>query len=260
MVPTTFLLWNLNIILESLPVSSSGHLTLLQNLFSPKKEVLSTSTQHLMHIPNGIIIATYLAWQARCTLVTPSFEWLSMVLFTAIAANLITGVVYLLTKKYNPRFPLWLGFFISGSLLLSLSYVPNGTYTELGLFYGLLIGAAQTIALIPGISRMALTVCTAIWLGIDPNLSFIVSLVCELLLIIVAVGVALLDKNSVRPLWPIGSRQAIMLLVSSVISYKALEIAQYGFVTDLIIYFGWYLLALSIYSILHKPIIFEEKA
>ena len=250
---STFLLWNLNIILESLPISSSGHIKLVQNIFSLENK-FNSHTEHLMHIPNALIISIFLAWKARCTLVTPSVSWLALIIMTALIANTITGLTYLFAKKHMPALPLSLGFFISGSLLLSLYYVPNGTIVHLTLFHALVIGCAQTLALLPGISRMALTVTAAIWLGIDPNLSFIISLTCELLLILVAVGSALLASKPFEKLWPLSAKQLIMLTLSTIVSYKALEVAQYGFVTDLAIYFGWYLVILSVYSMLTKPL------
>ncbi len=249
-----FLLWNLNIILESLPVSSSGHIRLLQDIFKLSKDSLDSHTEHLMHIPNALLISIFLAYQARCTLVTPSFTWLGSLILAALIANLITGLAYLFAKKHTLKLPLFIGFFISGTMLLSLYYMPNGTTTELSIMHALIIGCAQTLALLPGISRMAMTVSAAIWLGIDPSLAFIFSLVCELLLIIVAVGIALLKENPFAKFSGLSSRQLAILLMSSVISYKALEVAQYGFVTDLVVYFGWYLLALSVYCIVRKPI------
>ncbi len=237
----SFFLWNLSIILESLPISSSGHLRLIRKLLS---EPLPTSyTEHLQHIPNAIIITLFLVFNC---LIAHSCSLLTSLFIASLIANFITGTAYLFFK-HLPQLPLSLGFFISGSVLLSLYYAPYGTLTELSITHALIIGLAQTLSLLPGISRMAMTVSSALWLGIEPKLGFMFSLLCELLLIIVAAVAALYKKDSSSTLWSLTHTQWSILMVSGTLSYGALQVALNGFVTGSIVYCGWYIIALSAY-------------
>ncbi len=210
-----------------------------------------------MHIPNAIVLGIFLALHHQCSLIRLSAPWFGSLVVSALIANLVTGVAHLLSKKYGvplSKFSLFVGFFISGTALLSLRYVPSSITTVVTPMHALIIGAAQTLALLPGISRMGLTVSTAIWLGIDPCISFIFSLLCELLLIVVAVSKALIKHR----LGPLSSKQLGLLAISSLVSYKALTIAQYGFTTDHIIYVGWYLVGLSAYCLIRSPVKTEK--
>lgn len=243
MVKSIFILWNLNVILESLPISSSGHLKLLTHfLFRTTKHAIDSSTEHLMHIPNGILILIFLMYQN-----TGHLSTLTMVLSFGLAiaiTNALTGCAYLIIKNTLEKVPLSLGFLCSGLALLSLSYAPVGTLTTISLYHAFLIGIAQTVALIPGVSRMALTTATGIWLGIDPHLSFFYSLACELILILIAVGTALQKKGSA--LVSALSRVELAILAgSSIVSYAALSLSCAAFVTTFVVFIGWYLLAVS---------------
>ncbi len=255
MVKSIFILWNLNVIMESLPISSSGHLKLLTHLlFGTTKNGIDSATEHLMHIPNGLLILIFLVCQNSSHLSTRTMV-LSFVLAIAIT-NALTGCAYLTIKNILEKVPLSIGFLCSGLALLSLSYAPVGTLTTISLFHALLIGIAQTVALIPGVSRMALTTTTGIWLGIDPHFSFFYSLACELILILIAVGTALPKKGSA--LVSTLSRVELAILAgSSIVSYAALSLSYAAFVTTFVVFIGWYLLAVSIiigFSSLRKSV------
>lgn len=242
------LLWNFNIILESLPISSSGHLKLLTEIvsFNNKRLRLDNSTEHLMHIPNGLLIAIFLVLHGATYLNNLS----SMVSFclALMFTNALTGVVYLRYKKTFERVPLTLGFLCTSIILISLFYVPISHTTTIRLSHAFFIGLAQTVSLIPGVSRMALTTATGIWLGIDPKLSFIYSLACEVALILIAVVVALKrnTSQSASLLSNITPLQGIFLAVSSLVSYGALWLSYKGFNNQSVAFVGFYLLGVSI--------------
>ena len=52
------------------------------------------------------------------------------------------------------------------SLILFLSYIKKINNKEISLLIALMIGCSQSIAIIPGISRSGITICTAILLGV----------------------------------------------------------------------------------------------
>lgn len=254
MTKSTFILWNLNIIFESLPISSSGHLRLLAHLFAKQRRTsqpIDTTTEHLMHIPNAVLIGVFLMYFGS-GYVLPWSAYKAFSFFSAmIITNGLTGIVYLTLKKQLEKFPLALGFLLSGLTLLSLSFAPLGSLKTISIFHALLIGIAQSFALIPGLSRMALTTVTGIWLGIDPLLSFIYSLACELILICIALAVAF-EKQGFFFVKGLSLREWLIVGTSTFLSYAALILSEHGFVNGSVFYVGWYLIAVSWYTLIIK--------
>lgn len=244
MIESIFILWNLNIILESLPISSSGHLKLFTHVFSDIPTIKS-STEHLMHIPNSIIISIFLITFTPEHLT--NLETMRTFFLCLLITNAITGCAYLLLKPFCERVPLGLGFLVSATALMSLAYTPAWHYEDLHLVHGFLIGLAQTFALIPGVSRMALTTTTGIWLGLDPHVSFAYSLACELALIFVAVAAAFYQEG-ITLFKGLSIFQLIVLSISTIVSYGALVFSAYSFIHYSVPGIGWYLLAVAAYT------------
>ena len=225
-----FYLWNLHIILESLPISSSGHFELLRKIFGLNKQ--TAAEKYLMHIPTGIIVFLFLI---------PYYSlWLPL-LGSIIIDDTITGLMYLGTKAEQRRWPLYLGFAISSISLLSLYKAPLGNLNYISPPVAVCIGLAQALALFPGVSRLTLTTVTGIWFGINPLIAFIFSLACELPLIGIAVLKAF--NNGAQLPWP--GWYTIALIISSVISYELLCLIAVAFSNLSVVYFGWYLCILA---------------
>jgi len=242
MKDSLFSLWNLNIILESLPISSSGHLYLITHLLQGRAHKIRSTIEHLMHIPNGIIISIFLA----LTMSQLNFSQEALCSYTTsiIITNVLTGLAYGTLKSFFERVPLALGFFCSGVALLSLPYAPVPMLNEVSLLHAFYIGIAQCCALAPGVSRMALTTSTGILLGINPLLSFSYSLACELGLIIVACAVAVYTEKDFS-LFRLSLIQVILVCISTFISYKALLFSALSFTHHAGTLMGAYLVLVS---------------
>lgn len=242
MTDLIYILWNLSIILESLPISSSGHLQLIARYLSRKNTIsltLDTATEHMMHIPNALIIVLILLRYLPYSL--PS---LPPYLIAIAIVNGITGIAYITLKKRIAQLPLAFGFAVSAATLLSLYWAPSSS--DIAVSYGtaLVLGIAQSCALLPGVSRMAMTTVVGIWIGLHPGVSFLFSLACELGLIGIAV-VAAHNKNNELSL---SRKQLIFITLSTVVSYAALELSRYSFVSGSAALFGWYLVGVSTYA------------
>ena len=182
---------------EFLPVSSSGHLVLGQyvlgleasedvtfEVFTHFGTAMSILTVYWRQV--GDLIKSGLQSVASPAKVSeryaddPTFRTVVFILITLIP----TGIVYVLFKDQleaafaNPR--LVSGMLIVTGVLLLLTLIrrnPDGTNSPLK---SLLIGVAQSAAMIPGISRSGSTICTAIYLNVDQeeaaNFSFLMVL------------------------------------------------------------------------------------
>lgn len=191
----------MQVVLESFPVSSSGHLALFERLTRVScTQSLAIDQQlngyhaisnvyHLLHGVSAIIIALFFirswlplvrAWP-RC--------WRSLlrsILYVGIA-DVITGCFFIVLHGYIQQlFPVGLGFGITACALASLYWCRSVTYTPYTWYHACILGIVQGCALLPGISRFGLTYVIGRWLRLSPYKAFEVSFLIEWPLITVA--------------------------------------------------------------------------
>lgn len=153
-------------ITEFLPISSSGHLALLKVLIGLKTPgvVLEVS----LHF--GTLLAIIIYFRKRI-LNYMSKERLSLIIVgtipIAVIGILFKGKIELI---FTNSILVLSMLFISGCMLLLT--VKAKSKGALNLRTAFIIGLAQALALIPGISRSGFTVSTALLLGISTEESF----------------------------------------------------------------------------------------
>ncbi len=167
---------------EFLPISSSGHLTLIQHLFGLEDIPLLFDVS--LHV--ATLLAVILVFRKLILdLLYTAFRWaarkstdddkpkLKMIL-ALIAATAVTGVLGLLLKEIIPELPIqviFIGFIITAILLIISSRIAKKNEQKeaknISLVQGLCIGAAQGIGVLPGISRSGITISAALASGID---------------------------------------------------------------------------------------------
>jgi undecaprenyl pyrophosphate phosphatase UppP len=208
-------LFTIHILLESLPISSSTHLRFLNSFMAYVRGTrplsIDSTTLDLMHLPTFFVIALYLL--IFYSIYQPAFELVIGWCSAAIIAASITGVCYL-SLKNKEIISQEAGLFLSGCALISLYFVNLGSGISVPITHAILIGFAQSLALLPGVSRLAVTCVTAIWLGIDPVVSIMFSLLMEFFLIASALGKALIKSEN----QPLPSCSSQWLFLSSVCS------------------------------------------
>ncbi len=150
---------------EFLPVSSSGHLLLLQNFFSSEKENILLDV--VAHGGTFLSILTFYYEDIKKSLKDFSF-WGFVFL-----SNVMTALFVLPFQSYLEAFFyqkasyfLALSFFVTALILLTSrkSYLEKKNLTFM---HTLSIGLVQGIAVIPGLSRSGLTICTGLFLGLS---------------------------------------------------------------------------------------------
>jgi len=184
---------------EFLPVSSSGHLVLGQYLLGLNTEAASNVTfEVFLHFGTVLSILT-VYWQRVGTITRDTVAALlrPSTLKTEYAGNdnvrlalfilitlLPTGIVYVLFKDpleaafQSPR--LVCAMLLVTGLLLLLTLLRRNPDGRLSPLKSLLVGVAQSAAMIPGISRSGSTICTALYQNVEPekaaNFSFLMLL------------------------------------------------------------------------------------
>jgi len=161
---------------EFLPVSSSGHLEIAQALFGIKG---GNNLKFDLVLHSATVLSTLIVFRKEITelfLGLFKFKWddnnkyISMLVLSAIPAA-IAGVLF--EKEIESMFTGKLIFvgsmLLLTALLLSIAnYARKGT-RKIGFIDSLIIGIAQMIAIIPGISRSGATIATGLIIGNDKS-------------------------------------------------------------------------------------------
>lgn len=171
----------IQIVGESFPISSSGNVKLWTtvcdrfNILHTPPIIFSKNVDFLLHIPTLVILLifffkrwiSYLPWYSCSPYVTLRVcSWILVV-------DLITCFFYgcINTFELNTIIPLSLGFFITAACLYSTRLCTSNQKPESLLSFkkALVFGLVQSIALLPGISRLASTFAVGRWYGLKPN-------------------------------------------------------------------------------------------
>lgn len=164
-----YFLISFQIILESLPVSSSGHLKLLK-IINKKKEIFSnfaflnySLVKDLLYIPTIFVILIYFykEWVNLIKLSFSNLKTFFLIFRFIFIVEGLTLLFYILIKSCYLSLPVYVGFFITS---LALYYVSDLKETQdcsqvINFLpkHAIFLGLAQGVAIIPGISRFGFT-------------------------------------------------------------------------------------------------------
>ena len=152
---------------EFLPVSSSGHLVLLQNVFGISEGALFFDT--MLHVGTlGAVCAVY--WRQIWEMLRHPFQRKVGLL---LASTLVTTAIALLFRDFFESAYegalLGVGFLITTVVLFLTEKIGQGSGRIRNLPYksAALVGLMQGIAILPGISRSGSTIAGALYTGLD---------------------------------------------------------------------------------------------
>jgi undecaprenyl-diphosphatase len=168
------------VILETIPLSSSTHVTFLEQFCSIADNSCLTNLEYLMHgsMFVGIVLFFFDRWHFLFS--SRAIAIIKRIFVLGFITNLATLIGFFLFFIEGYRIPYSVGFFLTSCLLISLLLVPKNRSNNWNKKNALLIGLAQGIALSPGISRFAATFVTARWCKIKPSKAFEISFLIEL--------------------------------------------------------------------------------
>lgn len=153
---------------EFLPVSSSGHLVLFQNLFGIQEATQAFSI--ILHVATLIAVFVYY-WQDIWALIRHPFQRTTALL---IAGTIPTVIIALL---FNDTFDAIFGkgkfigfnFLFTGLILLYADSRRTGRkkIRNMSLFDALVVGTMQGVAILPAVSRSGMTISTCLARGMN---------------------------------------------------------------------------------------------
>lgn len=224
---------------EFLPVSSSAHLVITQNLFGFKEPQLFLDV--VLHLGTVTAVVIFL-WKDILRIMAGALKGLVSLFrgenpvrsnpdfFLAlciVVATVPTGLAGVLFKhKFEAMFGslLMVGVFlmVTGCILFTTKYFTAKRRRAMTVLDSLLIGVAQGIAICPGISRSGITISTGIFRRLDPvaaaKFSFLLSIPAIL-------GAALVQAKDLGSVSAAGlSYIALGFISSAVFGYISLSI------------------------------------
>lgn len=187
---------------EFLPVSSSGHLELakwiMQDDSLAAESMLMTVTLHA-----ATALATLVVFRKDVLEIITDlfrFEWNDGTKFAAlIVASMVpaafVGVLFddMLEALFDKQIVLVACMLILTGLLLFLADRAKNTNKDVSFKDAIIIGLAQAVAILPGISRSGATISTSVLLGIDREKSAKFSFLMVVPLILAKMAKDLLD-------------------------------------------------------------------
>ena len=254
---------------EFLPVSSSGHLVLGEALLGSHSFGNSIAFELVVHL--GTFLAVLVVfWQdilhlgkVFFVLILKPGSWSTeyrnnndfRTCILMLIAMLPAGVVGLLLRDqiselFSQPFMVSLALLFTGSILISTKYFKKSD-KQIDVKKALLIGFAQALALVPGISRSGSTISMALGLGVKQEQAARFSFIMVLPLIIAATFLEFLDLAKVG----ISSDEVVILLIGLVISFVVgifslrwlLELLKRGKFH----YFAWYCFTIAIIGLVY---------
>lgn len=241
-------------IAEFLPISSSGHLTLVGKIFGIQNDILLISV--LLHFATLFaVLFTFrkYIWE----LIKHPFSKEAINLYLATIPTILIVIFF---KTYMNNFfenskILPMGFLFTAMLLL-LTYIILGKNkerektNEIKRNSALLMGITQGFAIIPGVSRAGSTICTGLLSGeqrkATTRFSFVMSIpviIASLIYELITTDISVIaTTNIIAPLLVAFFTAFIVGLFAIKIMLKVMENAKYY-------WFALYLLVISIVSL-----------
>ena len=156
-------------ITEFLPVSSSGHLVIGQKLLGIN--VPGNAFEVILHIGTLMSILVVF-WPDIHRLLGGIKDYNTRIyIFTLLLGTTPAIIVGLLSKDqiasmFDNTYTVALALIVTGIILISSKWFLNKK-SDLTLIKGFNIGLAQALAIIPGISRSGVTICTGLMMGLS---------------------------------------------------------------------------------------------
>jgi undecaprenyl-diphosphatase len=158
---------------EFLPVSSSGHLVLLQNIFGYNsiygpQELLLIDT--MLHVGTLAAVALCFYKEIWQLIRHPLSKKMGLLLLATIPAVIFTLFLGGFIDKTFQGGTLGYEFFITGGLLLAADAVTKRAtrpYESLGWLDATVMGVMQAVSILPGISRSGATIAGGVWRKLD---------------------------------------------------------------------------------------------
>ena len=236
-------------IAEFLPISSSGHLAIFQNLFG----MTTAEGGHqffdvLLHL-GTLVSVCFVFWGDIVAIVRDCVEMvrgighpvpgerkpyngarlLMMMFFATLPLILVLPVQDHVEKLYYSTAFIGIAFLATGAMLYCADHMPRGTRTEKNMRIrdALLIGVCQALATMPGLSRSGTTITAGIATGLDRRFAVKFSFLISIPAVLGANLLTLVKAIRAGVDWSLLPTYLLGMLIAMVSGYFALNLLRY---------------------------------
>ena len=230
---------------EFLPVSSSGHLVIVQKILNIQAHLVATSV--VLHL--GTLLAIIIFFWKDILSLLRNLKLLRQLCVVVI----ITGAIGILGKDFfeslfSSAKAVAVAWIFTGLILLATKKFTQLDKDKLQTKDALILGLAQSLAIIPGISRSGITISTLFFRKVKRQLAFSVSFLVSIPIII---GAALLETRKIESLAQADIKNlAVGLIFSFISGLIALLVLRLMIHKAKFYYFGYYCLLMAIVTLL----------
>jgi len=232
-------------ITEFFPVSSSGHLVIIQKALGITQNQLAISV--VLHLGTAFALVVFF-FRDLVGLVKNLHLLIRLFIVTVI-----TAIIGLLGKDFfeglfdSVQF-VALALVVTGITLILTKKFMSGQRKNITLKDTLILGFTQSVAIIPGISRSGITISTLLFRGLDRNMSLRFSFLAAIPVIF---GAAILEaKNIDFALKVEWGHLLVGFLVSFSVGILTIRFLKMILDKAKFYYFGYYCLAIAIITLL----------
>ena len=199
---------------EFLPISSSGHLVFFQSLFGLRESQLFFDV--MLHVGTLLAVVVFF-WKDIARIVQGSMNMLKRekrdqqggkLLLLIVLATVPTGLMGIVFRDWFESFfsePKFVGIMllVTGGVLWVTRYVRGQSRGVEGMTWkdALLIGIAQGLAIMPGISRSGATISTGFYCGLDRSLAGRFSFLLSIPAILGATVLEFAEIETIGAIW-----------------------------------------------------------
>ena len=233
---------------EFLPISSSGHLVIISSLSSELD--LNTNDIAFLHI--GTLFSIVFFYRKR---IFEIFEDLDTFIFyfkiilagiiPAVLIGLLTPIQNIIDESPNLLLITGASYLIFSLLLIFSGKINNSealNIRDITVSQAFVIGIAQSIALLPGVSRSGVTLLTAIYLGVKKADAIYYSLLLGIPTIFGAWSLTFINDS-----FQVNTNIVLPTIVAMFTGLLAIRVLINFTTSSKLQYFGYYCLLLSVF-------------
>ena len=266
---SSFLMGLVQGLAEFLPISSSGHLAIAQNLLGMETEV-PVFFDVLLHL--GTLLAVFVAyWKDICEIVVEFFRGICdiahhttpkqvpparrMILLIIVATLPLVAVLPIHEKVQalgdNMVF-VGAALVVTGFLLFACDLVRKGKKTAKNatLIDALVVGVGQAIATMPGISRSGMTITAGCFCGYERSFAVRFSFLMSIPAILGANVLSLVDAFKDGIIWAEVPRYMVGVITAAVVGYACIRLLRLIAEKGLFGAFSYYCWAVGLLTLL----------
>ena len=242
---SSFLLGLVQGLAEFLPVSSSGHLSIAQNLLGLNTEI-PEFFDVLLHL--GTLVAVFVAyWRDICDMVAelihgvgdlvhgttprqvpPARRLILLIIVGTLPLFILLPIHKQVQALSNNMVFIGAALVVTGFLLFACDLVRKGKKTERTATIAdvLVVGLGQAIATMPGISRSGMTIATGCFMGFERKFAVRFSFLLSIPAVLGANILSLKDALDTGIIWAEVPMYVVGVITAAVVGYACIRLLR----------------------------------